>query len=192
MIKIETPGPFTSRTAQLHSESRGENHTARPCVSAYCAVAQHGHPIYERDADGVPRAPVAYVCTGPTSSIIPTAIAPSAFCCPLLFPLPIIQTCDHAQFVKGKGLCQGCQLGTWWARCACPWDRHGLLLYHAIYTQRTAGERINSQAQALGIERPKVRNGQYVKNLNTSIYLVINAKALAKAKPINRGLLQMN
>ena len=53
-------------------------------------------------------------------------------------------------------------------------------------------ERINSHAQALGIERPKVRNGQYVKNLNTSIYLVINAQALAKAKPINRGLLQMN
>ena len=58
--------------------------------------------------------------------------------------------------------------------------------------ERTTYERINSQAQTLGIERPKVRNGQYVKNLNTPIYLVINAKALAKAKPINRGLLQMN
>ena len=65
-------------------------------------------------------------------------------------------------------------------------------LYKAIYTQRTSCERINSQAQALGIERPKVRNGYSVKNLNTLIYLIINVRALAKAKSINRGLLQMN
>jgi hypothetical protein len=42
-------------------------------------------------------------------------------------------------------------------------DRDGPL-YHAVYNQRTACERINSQAQALGIERPKVRN------INTLIY----------------------
>jgi hypothetical protein len=65
-------------------------------------------------------------------------------------------------------------------------------LYHAIYTQRTSCERINSQAQALGIERPKVRHGRSVANLNTLIYLVINAKALAKAQSINRRLLHMN
>ena len=44
----------------------------------------------------------------------------------------------------------------------------------------------------LGVERPKVRNGHAVKNLNTLIYLVMNIRALAKAKSINRGLLQMN
>ena len=70
-------------------------------------------------------------------------------------------------------------------------DRIGPL-YHVIYTQRTACERINSQAQALGIERPRVRNGHSVKNLNTLIYLVINVRVLAKAKSINKGLLQMN
>ena len=70
-------------------------------------------------------------------------------------------------------------------------DRTGPL-YKAIYTQRTACERINCQAQALGIERPKVRNDRSVKNLNTLIYLIINVRALAKAKSINRGLLQMN
>ena len=58
--------------------------------------------------------------------------------------------------------------------------------------QRTAAERINSQAQALGIERPKVRNIHSVRNLNTLIYLVINVRVLAKAKSINKGLLQMN
>ena len=70
-------------------------------------------------------------------------------------------------------------------------DRDGSL-YHAIYTQRTACERINSQAQALGIERPKVRNGRSVANLNTLIYLISNVHALQRAKSINRRLLQMN
>ena len=64
-------------------------------------------------------------------------------------------------------------------------------LYHAVYTQRTCCERINSQAQALGIEQPKVRNGQSVARLNTLIYLIINVCALAKAKSINTGLLQI-
>ncbi len=64
-------------------------------------------------------------------------------------------------------------------------------LYHAIYNQRTACERINSQAQALGIERPKVRNGRSVAHLNTFIYLIINVRALQRAQSINRGLLQI-
>ena len=62
-------------------------------------------------------------------------------------------------------------------------------LYHAVYSQRTACERINSQAKALGIERPKVRNGRSVATLNTLIYLVINVRALQRAKSINAGLL---
>ena len=70
-------------------------------------------------------------------------------------------------------------------------DRDGPLS-HAIYTQRTSAERINSQAKELGIERPKVRNGRSVANLNTLIYVVINVRALVRAKSINKGLLQMN
>jgi hypothetical protein len=65
-------------------------------------------------------------------------------------------------------------------------------LYHAIYTQRTCAERINSQAKELGIERPKVRNIRSVRNLNTLIYLVINVRALDRAKTTNRGLLQIS
>jgi hypothetical protein len=64
-------------------------------------------------------------------------------------------------------------------------------LYHAIYTQRTTCERINSQAQALGIERPKVRNGRSVANLNTLIYLVVNVRALERVKSINKKLLSV-
>jgi hypothetical protein len=65
-------------------------------------------------------------------------------------------------------------------------------LYHVIYNRRTACERINSQAQALGIEHPKVRNKHSVQNLNTLTYLIINVRALHRAKSINTRLLQMN
>jgi len=62
-------------------------------------------------------------------------------------------------------------------------------LYKAIYAQRTSCERINSQVQALGIKRPKVRNQHSVANLNTLIYVIINVRALNRAKSMNRGLL---
>ena len=55
----------------------------------------------------------------------------------------------------------------------------------AIYRQRTSAERINSQATALGIERPKVRNAQSVHRLNTPTYIVINARALQRARALN-------
>ncbi len=61
--------------------------------------------------------------------------------------------------------------------------------YKAIYCQRTSTERINSQAQALGIERPRVRNRCSVNRLNTLTYLVINAKARPRARVINARLL---
>ena len=44
----------------------------------------------------------------------------------------------------------------------------------------------------LGIERPKVRNGRSVANLNTLIYVIVNVRVLAKAKSINKRLLPMN
>ena len=65
-------------------------------------------------------------------------------------------------------------------------------LYKVIYNQRTCCEQINSQAKELGIERPKVRNINSVRNLNTFIYLIINVRALIRVKSINKGLLQMN
>jgi hypothetical protein len=73
-------------------------------------------------------------------------------------------------------------------RCASPKTRSSPL-YKAIYRQRTSTERINSPAQALGIERPNVRNGRSVRTLNTLTYLVINAKALQRARSINTRLL---
>jgi hypothetical protein len=110
--------------------------------------------------------------------------------CPLLFPEPTGTSCNHEQFAKGTGCVKDINIERG-GLARVTLDRGGPL-YHAVYTQRTCCERINSQAQALGIERPKVRNARSVANLNTLIYLIINVRALARAQSINRGLLQMN
>ena len=54
--------------------------------------------------------------------------------------------------------------------------------YLDIYHQRTAAERIFSQAAALGIERPHLRNGKAIANLNTLIYTLINLRTLLRMK----------
>ena len=148
---------------------------------------QHGHPLYERDPDGVPVCPKG-LRMQPTYQFAHTnGYRAQRYRCPLLFPQATGQTCDHEQFAKGKGCVKDINI-----------EPGGLLrvtldrsapLYKAIYRQRTSTERINSQAQALGIERPKVRNMRSVCNLNTLTYLVINAKALQRARSINTSLL---
>jgi hypothetical protein len=150
----------------------------------------HGHEEVPRDPDGTPRCSKG-LRMHPTFQFQHTnGFRAQRFRCPLLFPQPTGATCDHAQFSKAKGCVKDPN-----------WEKGGLMrallnrsspLYHVIYNQRTACERINSQAQALGIERPKVRNIHSVRNLNTLTYLVINVRALAKAKSINKGLLQMH
>ena len=55
-------------------------------------------------------------------------------------------------------------------------------LYKQIYRQRSATERINSQAVALGIERPHLRNGPAIANQNTLIYLLINLRFLQRLR----------
>ena len=54
--------------------------------------------------------------------------------------------------------------------------------YKTIYKQRTADERINSQALALGIERPHLRRQSAIANQNTLIYVLINLRALQRIR----------
>lgn len=54
--------------------------------------------------------------------------------------------------------------------------------YKAVYKQRTAVERINSQALALGIERPHLRRQSAIVNQNTLIYVLINLRALQRIR----------
>jgi hypothetical protein len=100
--------------------------------------------------------------------------------CPLLFPQPTGQSCDHDQFVKGSGCVKHINIEAGgWLRVQL--DRQSEQ-YKLLYNQRTAAERINSQAKELTIERPKVRNIDSVVNLNTLVYLVINARALQRVR----------
>ena len=48
--------------------------------------------------------------------------------------------------------------------------------------QRTATERINSQAVDLGIARPKLRNAASIANPNTLTYVLINLHALQRVR----------
>ena len=56
--------------------------------------------------------------------------------------------------------------------------------YKKIYKQRTATERINSQAKELGIERPKLRNRLSITNQNTLTYILINLKAIQRVRDL--------
>ena len=144
---------------------------------------RHAAPV-AREADGTPRCEQGLLMH-PTYQFDHTyGYRAQRFRCPLLFPDKTGATCTHAQFSKGKGCVKDVN-----------WELGGIQrvtldrdspLYHTLYTQRTCCERINSQAQALGIERPKVRNGRSVANLNTLIYLIINVRALQRAKSINK------
>jgi len=60
-------------------------------------------------------------------------------------------------------------------------DRDGEL-YKSLYRQRTADERINAQALALGIERPHLRNRAAITNQNTLIYTLINLRFLQRLR----------
>jgi hypothetical protein len=54
--------------------------------------------------------------------------------------------------------------------------------YGLAYDDRTATERINSQAKALNIERPGCRRMLAIRNKNTLIYIVINLKAIERVR----------
>lgn len=151
------------------------------------AVPLNAHSKTIFDPDGVPLCPIG-LRMSPTFTFLHTnGYQALRYRCPLLFPHPTAQTCEHEQFKKGKG-CQKDLNDEPGGRARVLMDRTSPL-YHALYTQRTACERINSQAKELGIERPCVRNGRSVANLNSLIYLVINVRALQRAKTINAGLL---
>jgi len=154
---------------------------------AAIALNQHGHPTYTRDANGVPFCPKKLQMV-PTKQFNHTnGYRAQRYQCPLLFPNKTGQSCDHEQFQKGKGCIKDINI-----------EKGGIMrvtidrdhpIYKGIFCQRTSAERINSQAKALGIERPKVRNGQSVRNLNTLTSIVINTKTLLKARATNRTLL---
>jgi hypothetical protein len=97
------------------------------------------------------------------------------YVCPLIFPQPTGQTCPINHEKWSANGCTAAMPTSPGARLRYTLDRESQT-YKAIYKQRTAVERINSQAYALGIERPMIRNGSAIANLNTLIYTLINLR----------------
>ena len=153
------------------------------------AVPLNAHTKTVFDPDGTPLCPIGRRMA-PTFRFAHTnGYHAQRYRCPLLFPQPTGETCAHEQFLKGKG-CQK-DINDEPGGCARVLLDRTSPLYYAVYTQRTTCERINSQAKELGIERPRVHNGRSVAHLNTLIYLVINVRALQRAKSINASLLSI-
>jgi hypothetical protein len=121
--------------------------------------------------------PLKLTFTDRTRSIIPHERG--KYVCPLFFPPANAEGCpkNHKNWPKG-----GCTVDmptSIGARLRYTLDRDGQI-YKDVYKQRTATERINSQAKALGIERPHIRNGKAIANLNTLIYTLINLRLLQR------------
>jgi hypothetical protein len=105
------------------------------------------------------------------------------FRCPLLVPVVTGEPCAHEQFAKGPGCVKYLNIEAG-RRMRIELDRQSVD-YKAIYRQRTATERINSQATALGIEPPRVRQQGSVRTLITLTYLIINVRALQRARSLS-------
>jgi len=103
------------------------------------------------------------------------------YACPLLFPEPTGQRCPirHRQWPKGG--CLTTMALSPGARLRYQLDRESEA-FQQVYRQRTATERINSQAVALGIERPHLRNGAAIAHQNTLIYTLLNLRALQRLR----------
>jgi len=103
------------------------------------------------------------------------------YVCPLLFPQPNGQSCPKNYKNWPKGGCTADMPTSIGARLRYTLDRDSQA-YKNAYKQRTAVERINSQAVALGIERPYLRNGAAITNQNTLIYILINLRMLQRIR----------
>jgi hypothetical protein len=101
--------------------------------------------------------------------------------CPLQYPERTAEHCPvgHPQWPKGG--CITTMPTSIGARIRYQLDRDSDT-YKQIYNQRTASERVFSQAVALGIERPKLRNGAAIANANTLHYVLINLRGLHRVR----------
>lgn len=103
------------------------------------------------------------------------------YACPLLFPAKTAEACPVGDAHWDKGGCVVTMPTSIGARIRYQLDRESDA-YQLIYKQRTADERINSQALELGIERPKLRNGAAITNQNTLTYVLINLRGLHRVR----------
>ena len=155
---------------------------ATPGGIAAIPLNTRGHPTPRRLPDGTPLCPTGLAMSPSYPFAHTDGYRAQEFRCPLLHPRPTDQTCAHEQFAKGPGCVKYINIEVGGLMRALL-DRDSAA-YKDLYRQRTSTERINSQAKALGIERPMVRNGRSVRTLNTLTYIVINVQALQRARAL--------
>lgn len=108
--------------------------------------------------------------------------------CPLLHPDPSGADCPTHDPHFLKGGCKTTIAAGRGSRIRLQLDRESAA-YTTLFNQRTMVERINSQAEALGILHPKLRRGRAIAHHNSLIYVLINLRALARmhaARPIGQ------
>ena len=103
------------------------------------------------------------------------------YACPLVYPATTGKHCPVSHKKWAAGGCITTLATSVGARIRHQLDRESDA-YKRIYNQRTVPERLFSLAKDLGIERPKLRNGQAIANLNTLIYVLLNLRALQRVK----------
>ena len=103
------------------------------------------------------------------------------YVCPLRFPTQTQRHCPVRHRNWQRGGCTAEMPTSIGARLRYTLDRDSEL-YKSLYCQRTACERINSQAVVLGIERPHLRNGRAIANENTLIYILINLRFIQRLR----------
>ncbi|MGH7866770.1 MAG: transposase [Candidatus Dormibacteraceae bacterium] len=144
----------------------------------------HGHDPVEFDTDVVPYCPIGLRMIPQFQFAHTHGYTAQRFRCPLLYPQRLDFTCSHAQFAKGRG----CVKDVNWeagGKARVTLDRDSSQ-YKTIYRQRTSCERVNSHSKSYGLARPKVRNQRSVAHLTTLTYLLLNLKALHRARTLNQ------
>jgi hypothetical protein len=105
------------------------------------------------------------------------------YVCPLVFPQTHADAAgcpiQHPNWAQGG--CTAMMPTSPGARIRYQLDRESAEFKH-VYQQRTADERINSQAVELGIERPRLRRRSAITHQNTLIYVLINLRALQRVR----------
>jgi hypothetical protein len=101
--------------------------------------------------------------------------------CPLLYPQPTGRVCPIADPHFESGGCTTTLAADSGSRIRHTLDRESDE-YKELYAKRTMVERINAQAEALGILHPKLRRGRAIANQNTLTYVLINLRALQRIR----------
>lgn len=162
-------------------------HVYQVCVLtagiAAIPLNHRGQPRPDRDEQGRPRCARGLTMVPWRQFTHEDGYRVQRFGCPLLLPTPTGQTGDDPHFRSAPGCVHGSNLAPG-GLVRATLDRQSAS-FKAVYRQRTSAERLNSQATALGIERPKVRNAASVARLNTLTYSLINTRALQRVRALN-------